>query len=96
MLDRLVAGGVIERRLPGGVPVLRFSLDPAAEYLAAIRQIFILRQGGVSAFEDHFVKLRGIDGFPALLGGYLAAFATSYRAYKSELRLPEISFPGGS
>ena len=31
LLDRLVAGGVIERRLPGGVPVLRFGLDPAAE-----------------------------------------------------------------
>jgi len=96
LLDRLVAGGVIERRLPGGVPVLRFSLDPAAEYLAAIRQIFILRQGGTSAFEGHFVKLREIDGFPNLLGGYLAAFESCYRAYKSELRLPEISLPGSS
>lgn len=96
LLDRLVTGGVIERRLPGGVPVLRFSLDPAAEYLAAIRQIFILRQGGASAFEDHFVKLREIDGFPTLLEGYLAAFASCYRAYKSELRLPGISFQGGS
>src|SRR5271166_1168112 len=93
LLDRLVASGVIERRLPGGIPVLRFSLDPAAEYLAAIRQIFILRQGGASAFEGHFAKLREIDGFPTLIGGYLAAFATCYRAYKSELRLPEISFP---
>jgi hypothetical protein len=67
LLDRLVAGGVIERRLPGGVPVLRFSLDPAAEYLAAIRLIFILRQGGASAFEGHLVKLREIDGFPTEL-----------------------------
>jgi hypothetical protein len=93
MLDRLVAGGVIERRLPGGVPVLRFSLDPAAEYLAAIRQIFMLRQGAAPAFEDYFVKLGNIDGYPTLFEGYLAAFSTCYRTYQSDLRLPEISFP---
>ena len=56
----------------------------------------MLRQGGASAFEGHLVKLRDIDGYPSLLGGYLAAFATCYRAYQSELQLPEISFPGGS
>ncbi len=93
LLDRLVAGGVIERRPLGGVPALRFSLDPGAEYLAAIPQIFMLRQGAAPAFEGYFVKLRNIDGYPTLLEGYLAAFATCYRAYQPELRLPEISFP---
>jgi hypothetical protein len=96
LLDRLIAAGVIERRQPGGVPVLRFSLDPAAEYLAAIRQIFMLRKGGTSAFGGHLAKLREIDGYPTLLAGYLAAFATCYRTYESELRLPQISLPGGS
>jgi hypothetical protein len=84
---------VIERRLPGGVPVLRFSLDPGAEYLAAIRQIFILRPGAAPALEGYFVMLRNIDGYPTLLEGYLAAFATCYRTYQPQLRLPEISFP---
>lgn len=69
----LIYAGPAERRLPGGVPVLRFSLDPAAEYLAAIRLIFLLRQGAAPAFEDYFVKLRNIDGYPTLFEGYLAA-----------------------
>jgi hypothetical protein len=93
LIDRLVASGVIERRNPGGNALLRFSLDPAAEYLAAIRQLFKLRTAGREEWQNHLCALRQTDGYPGGLEGYLAALATCYRAYKTDFSLPDLLFP---
>ena len=63
LIDRLVASGVIERRNPGGNVLLRFGLDPAAEYLAAIRQLFKLRTAGREEWQNHLCALRQTEGF---------------------------------
>ena len=73
--------------------LLRFSLDPAAEYLAAIRQLFKMRTAGREEWQDHVCALRRTDGYPGGLEGYLAALATCYRAYKTDFSLPDVLFP---
>ena len=93
LLARLVAGGLIERRLLGGIPFLRFSLDPVAEYLAAIRKLFEMRPRGRSALDQYAVELSRIESYPRACDGYLTAFATCYRVYHSLLGLPEMDFP---
>src|SRR5271166_6307230 len=93
LLARLVASGLIERRLLGGIPFLRFSLDPVAEYLAAIRKLFELRQGGRSAVDQYAAELSRIESYPRACDGYLTAFATCYRVYHGLLGLPEMDLP---
>jgi len=51
LLNRLIASGVIERRTPGGHVILRFNLDPAAEYLAAIRRLIDMKTKPASCKE---------------------------------------------
>jgi photosystem II stability/assembly factor-like uncharacterized protein len=93
LLARLVASGLIERRLLGGIPFLRFSLDPVAEYLAAIRKLFGMRTRGRSAVDQYAAELSRIEGYPRACDGYLTAFATCYRVYHGLLGLPGIDFP---
>jgi hypothetical protein len=93
LLAGLVASGLIERRLLGGLPFLRFSLDPVAEYLAAIRKLFEMRSGGRSAIQQYAVELSGIENYPRACDGYLTALATCYRVYDTLLGLPEMDFP---
>jgi len=93
LLARLVASGLIERRLLGGIPFLRFSLDPVAEYLAAIRKLFVMRPRGASAVGQYAGELSRIESYPRACDGYLTAFATCYRVYHSLLGLPEMAFP---
>jgi len=93
VVDRLVASTVIERRLIGGIPILRFSLDPAAEYLAAIRAILSFRSPNISTVEQQLMKITSVPGYPKDCEGYLRAYAACYRAYQRELRLGDPSFP---
>ena len=93
LVDRLVASGVIERRTPGGYVALRFSVDPAAEYLAAIRQLFKMKRASREDFNAYVASLTKTEGYPRDFEGYLLAFATCYRAYKRDFSLPEIAFP---
>jgi hypothetical protein len=53
LLDGMLRGGVIERRAYRGIAVLRFGLDPVAEYLTAIHFVGGLRQLGLSEMESH-------------------------------------------
>ncbi|MBR0689855.1 hypothetical protein JQ594_28355 [Bradyrhizobium manausense] len=93
LLDQLVGAGVIERRAPGGYVLLRFSLDPAAEYLAAIRQIIKLRSADSKRWRGYLATLRKVDGYPSAIEGYLNAFANCYGSLRQELQLLEVSFP---
>ena len=92
MIDRLIASGLIERRMPGGIPILRFSLDPAAEYLAGIRKLFELKGVGQQGWHSYLGELTQHDGYPDLFDGYLTALAVCYRAYRQDFNLPEIHF----
>jgi hypothetical protein len=93
LIERLIASGVVERRTPGGYAVLRFSLDPAAEYLAAIRQLFKMRGSSREQWQAHLAGLAQTEGYPKGPEGYLVAFATSYRAYRRDFSLPDMIFP---
>ena len=72
---------------------LRFSLDPAAEHLAAIRQLFKMKRASTEDWTKYLVALMQVNGYPRALEGYLVAFATCYRAYKRDFSLPEMQFP---
>jgi hypothetical protein len=95
LLKRLIASGVIERRTPGGHVILRFNLDPAAEYLAAIRRLVDMRtkRAGPKEWQSYSSSLKGTEGYPREPEGYLTALATCYRAYKREFSLPDVIFP---
>jgi hypothetical protein len=87
VIERLIANGVLERREFAGIPLLRFSLDPAAEYLAAIGQIKRL-QSNRDDWERFVVRLQSVRGYPTECHGFLIALSTCYRAYQVPLKLP--------
>jgi hypothetical protein len=91
-ISQLIANGVVEQRHFGGLPLLRFNLDPVAEYLAAIDHIDQLRadRGGWSGF---MAQLQQTDGYPTRIEGLLRAVSTCYRAYRPHFRLPDLVFP---
>jgi MlaD protein/NACHT domain len=93
LVDRLVSSGLIERRLRAGRRILRFSLDPAAEYLAAIHKIFELKAAGPDVWHCYLAELAQREGYPDGFAGYLMALATCHRAYRQDFRLPEVRFP---
>ena len=95
LLDALISGGVIERRYLGDQWILRFALDPVAEYLGTIQTVTELRQLNRSEVEARIFALTKIEGYPETCDGYLRAFATCYRAYRGEhaFRLPDVRFP---
>jgi hypothetical protein len=93
LLNRLVASGVVERRTPGGFVVLRFNLDPVAEYLAAIRRLFSMKAASREEWQNYLSSLEETINYPERPEGYLAALATCYKAYKEEFSLPELLFP---
>lgn len=92
LMNRLVATGLIERRTPGGIPMLRFGLDPAAEYLAAIRTVFELKTAGQAGWQKYLAELARRKGYPTEFDGYLTALGTCYRAYRHDFKLPDIHF----
>lgn len=93
LLNRLIASGVVERRAPGGQIVLRFSLDPVAEYLAAIRRLFSMRAASCEEWRTYLSSLEKTAGYPNGPEGYLIALTTCYKAYKKDFSLPEVLFP---
>jgi hypothetical protein len=93
LLAALTSRGVIEHRALGGISILRFALNPVAEYLAAIQMVSDLRQLGRAEVAARIDALTEIEGYPSASDGYLRAFATCYRAYAAAFRLPDTAFP---
>jgi hypothetical protein len=93
LLDALMSGGVVERRTFGGIAVLRFGLDPVAEYLTAIESVSGLRRLGLEEVMARVDALAEIQGYPKACDGYLRAFATCYRAYSGAFGLFDMVFP---
>jgi hypothetical protein len=93
LLEALTIGGVIERQTFVGTAVLRFGLDPVAEYLTAIASVSDLRRVGLAEATAQVNELVRTEGYPQACDGYLKAFATCYRAYREAFRLPHVAFP---
>ena len=93
LIERFVASGLLERRMPGGIHVLRFALDPVAEYLAAIDQLHRLKGAPTEDWEKHIAELQRITGSSVGSGDFLVALSACYRAYQRDFALPEIDFP---
>ncbi|MEP1661039.1 MAG: YCF48-related protein [Anderseniella sp.] len=92
LITRLISNGVVEENDIAGERMLRFQLDPIAEYLAAIDICRTLR-GDVLAWQTHIDQLTSKDTYPEGQRGYLGALAVTYMSYKNALDLAEISFP---
>jgi hypothetical protein len=93
LIDRLISSGLVERRMPGGHVVLRFSLDPVAEYLAAIHKLLEMKENSFDEWKNYISSIEGMKGYPKAIDGYLTALATCYRIYKKDFSLPDIHFP---
>jgi hypothetical protein len=93
LLSRLIASGVVEQRTPAGLIVLRFSLDPVAEHLAAIRRLFNMKAADLQEWQSYLSSLEKTINYPEGMEGYLTALATCYKAYKNDFSLPEVLFP---
>ncbi len=93
LLEALISGGVIERRTFGGIAVLRFGLDPVAEYLTAIQSVSDLRQLRPADVPLRVKDIEGTEGYPQACDGYLRAFSTCYRAYRGAFGLPDMALP---
>jgi hypothetical protein len=89
----LTSSGVLERRLFGGIAMIRFSLDPVAEYLAAIQSVIELRHLVHVDITARVEALMMTDGYPGACDGYLKAFASCYRNYQDAFGLPTLVFP---
>jgi hypothetical protein len=93
LLEAMISGGILERRAFGGVVMLRFSLDPAAEYLAAIQAVQDLRNLRSADVIARINAMKKVKGYPQDCDGYLKAFAVCYRTYHGPFGLPDIGFP---
>jgi hypothetical protein len=93
LLERLIQSGVIEKRAPGGYILLRFSLDPAAEHLAAIRQLFKMKGRSLKEWQVYLSGIEQTKGYPTGPEGFLVALATCYRTFKVDFSLPDLPFP---
>jgi hypothetical protein len=91
-LDRLIANGVLQETRPAGTRVLRFSLDPFAEYLAALHLIDALRSDEAQWLR-WFGQLQTVDGFPERVRGFLAALEDGLAAYREPFGIPVMDLP---
>jgi hypothetical protein len=74
------------------MPVVRFGLDPAAEYLAAIEWIDRLGTDA-PAWASFIERLQQVNAYPESIDGFLGALSTCYLAYLTPLHLPDMKFP---
>ncbi|MES1244738.1 MAG: hypothetical protein ABUT39_24235 [Acidobacteriota bacterium] len=87
LVARLIDNGVLQERAPGGTRFLRFTLDPLAEYLAAISWLATLRDDE-EGWKAWLSRLRGTEGYPEKMRGFLVAFQDCLQTYRDDYRIP--------
>lgn len=87
IIRRLADNGVIQVRDRGGIVMLRFTLDPIAEYLAALYRIEACR-GDPHKWGDWLDQIVRLPGYPGDLRGFLAALENCIVAYGSDVGVP--------
>jgi photosystem II stability/assembly factor-like uncharacterized protein len=92
LVDRLIANGVLQETSPAGTRVLRFSLDPFAEYLAALHLIDAVRSNEAE-WHRWWRQLETVDGFPERVRGFLAALDDGLAAYRETFGIPIMDLP---
>ena len=89
LVARLIDNGVLQERAPGGTRFLRFTFDPLAEYLAAISWLATLRDDE-KGWKAWLTRLRGTEGYPERVRGFLVAFQDCLQTYREDYRIPAI------
>jgi hypothetical protein len=92
LVDRLRANGILEQREVAGISFLRFSLDPAAEYLAALAWMHQVGSD-TEQWARLLADLERLPTYPMECDGFLKALSTCYSTYRDALRLPKIRLP---
>jgi photosystem II stability/assembly factor-like uncharacterized protein len=82
-LGRLIANGVLEESAPGGIPMLRFALDPVAEYLAALHWLELLSDDR-KEWDSFLMRLAELPGYPQTMSGFLRALADCAETYGTQ------------
>lgn len=92
LIERLILNGVLRERSVAALSILRFQLDPVAEYLAAIRFCHELgsKQDAWKAFIEDLVS---IPTYPEGIRGFLTALSVTYDTYREMLKLPPLNMP---
>jgi hypothetical protein len=90
-LRRLIQNGALDERQPGGTSILRFSLDPVAEFLAAIDWVDFLGSSWPH-WEAWLKELQATPRFPDDLEGFLGAVQGCILAYREDFDIPDQVF----
>ena len=92
VIARLISNGVIENRDVGGDQILRFGLDPLAEYLAALH---LLRQCGnnLGKWEEQLSLLTFPPERYEEIQGFIVALEDCITTYKQQSNIPDLVFP---
>jgi chaperonin GroEL len=92
VISRLVANGVIVERNVGGTNILRFGLDPLAEYLAVLYWLDRLRSDK-TGWDTWLQQLTTINGFPSSINGFLVALEDCITTYRTSFKIPLLQLP---
>jgi photosystem II stability/assembly factor-like uncharacterized protein len=89
LLQELADCGILEQRESAGTTLYRFRFDPVAEYMAAVERVRTLGDDK-EAWEQWSHKLKGTEGYPKRMEGFVAALEVCIATYQREFNLPII------
>ena len=92
VIQRLVDNGVLEERDRGGTRILRFDLDPLAEYMAALYWLDRWRDDA-GQWQTWLSVLSSLDGYPEEIRGFLTALEDCVITYREDFNIPAVDFP---
>jgi hypothetical protein len=88
LIDRLISNTVLEEYQPGGIRILRFTLDPLAEYLTALYLLNKFRANEVQ-WNVWLKTIRHTGGFPSSMRGFLVALEVCAKTYSAQFNPPD-------
>lgn len=87
IVQRLIENGVLEERDRVGTRIVRFVLDPIAEYAAALYRLDKLRDRQ-DDWEEWADEVSSTEGYPQEMMGFLRALENCVTAYRDDFHLP--------
>jgi hypothetical protein len=103
VIDRLIKNGVLTERSRAGSRLLRFSLDPLAEYMTALHWLNQLwtrarlqneRDEAAKKWAEWLSRLQTLASYPKDIGGFLLAMEDCVYWYGQDFQIPpDIRFP---
>jgi hypothetical protein len=92
IVDRLISNNVIQEQSVAGLSLLRFHLDPVAEYLVAIATCRELGEDQ-TAWQKTIANIVATPKYPDATHGFLTALSVCYASYQRPLKLARVEFP---